>query len=1311
MTGTKINPSSSSRERVKGTCSALTTRLGVVAVVAMLFVCVLMAGSRAGAQVTGQGSIEGTVMDSTGAVVVGAHLTITNVATGVSRSSGTNSTGYFEVDSLNPGVYNISAASPGFETLLREGITLQVADRLRVPLSLKPGTVTKTITVTADASLLNTEGGSTGQVLTAQQLTSLPVSGMNPAYLIDLTPGVNTIYSQVFSSGGTLNWNGVSHFGANGLTFDNEFSLDGAPNMEGPQNGINPTPDELADMKIDTTGFDASIGHTMGVNITQTTKSGTNSLHGTVRENYSNQQWNAMNHFGALAYAHYEASTGCNGSTATVACQITNNTYGIPPGHENNDDFAVGGPVIIPKVFNGRNKLFFFISMMDDINDAGGISTAFVPTTQERTGDFSDLPVPAQTNIPAAFTAACPGATYFGQYQIYDPFSVKNDANGIPRRTPFCGNVVSKSRLAQSAMVNVYNSLLPTPNYNTSSVGTNLASSHTNPQTYRTFTGRGDYAPSQSDHVFARYTRADYTSTNTGLLVGAVDTQKGPRWIDTASVGWNHVFSASTNLDVTVGGNNFRTHCCFYPGYDALQPSTLGLPSYASAYAATGQSTMPIISVSNYQQVGTTDNATQIYRMLAFRANLTHVQGMHTIRAGGEFRFQHTALGAQGNTAGTYTFNDQYTQENNGSDTSFSQTNTGLSYAAFLMGVQSTAAAGYTPPYSLSSPYYAFYAGDTWRVTPKLTIVPGIRYEFEYGVTEKHNGMIVGWDFNASQPIAAEANTAYQAVLAGLGPTAQTLVMPPSLTIQGGPMYGGVNGAPTNQWNNSYRFLPRISGAYQLTSKTVIRAGWGLFFDTMNAELNAPTQQGFSSSTSVPSSTGTEYGSNFVPVVSGGPVLAADPFPANASGARFAAPVGSAAGAMYYLGSGPGVRLYDHNTVPARADRGLIGVQHQFGNATMLEVNWIGSLATRIGMNHQHTYVPSRFYSAGTQPASTSLLATQVTNPFALANFSDIATSNPAEYNLMSLNSFFTQKTIALSALVRTTPAYTSTQFYESIGESKFQEIQVTINHRYSQGLSLMGTIAFNHQSDRDYFANGFDPSPSWEASNTSVPVRFTSEAVYSLPLGRGRAFASSGWKSAVLGGFQLSGIYEAQTGQLLNFGNLFYIGNIKASDIKIKHPGYYNNLGVAGTNGTNYVQWLNPGNVVATHTTLTTTATATSPAITTTTCSYTGTGFVTDPNCQPTSQNMRVFPTRIRGVRAMGLNAVNVNLQRTFRIREGMTLMVRGDAYNALNHQVLDAPAQLSPTNAQFGWVTSEKSGNGNGNGRFFLIGGKLQF
>jgi len=1269
---------------------------------ALLFLDVKNAAS----QTTGLGTISGTVTDASGAVISGAKLSIVNMATGVGHDSATNTTGYFEVNALTPGQYKILVSNPGFNNILREGITLEAAAHVSVPLKMAVGTNVQEVVVQADATLLNTESGSSGQVLTTLQVESLPVSGNNPTWLALIAPGVQGTVGQAASTDDTLAWTGLTtDFGAYGIIGINEFSLDGAPNMTNNRaSGVNPTIDELGETKFDVTGYDAAVGHTMGVSTTQTTKYGTNELHGSIRETYTAKRWAAMNHFQGLNYAYQKSLAGCASGHSSPQCQVINDQYGWPGTHMNNGSAAIGGPVYIPKVFDGRNKLFFFASVLDDVFSGAGSQNATLPTMLERTGNFTDLPQQT-TSIPAAFSAACPGSSYYGQYQIYDPYSVTLDAQGTPRRTPFCGNVLPASRLPNSPMVKLYNSLIPVPTQNTST-STNYAYTQITPQTYRDYTGRVDYKFRSKDTIFVRYTRGNYTKGQNDFTVGDVGQQQGPRWIDTPAIGWDHVFNEHTNIDVTFGGTNFKTHCCYYPGYDKYKPSDLGLPSYTDDYV-TGSNPallqLPVLQISNYQNsvpgapstsLGQADSVQSDYRTFALRGNLIHVSGRHTLRAGAEYRWQNSSTPLGGNLSGTYTFDNSYTQQNNGSDNTYQQSNTGLSYAAFLMGVDSSAAVSRGSSVSLQTPYYAIYAGDTWRITPKLTIIPGLRFEWEGGVVEKHNQMIVGWNPTADlSSIAGPANAAYQAALASATPT-QRAALPATLAIQGGPMYAGVNGAPRSAWNNNFRFLPRLAVAYQVNPRLVIRGGYGMFYDTLNALNVSANQDGFSTGTNI--ATSTTYGRNFVAGVS--PL--SNPFPANASGARFNTPIGSAAGALYYLGSGP--TITDHGLVPARQQRGSIGVQYQLTNSMMLDVSYNIAYTSKLQVNKNSAFTPASFYSNAQQPNTVpnAVLSSQITNPFAIGNFSGLAGSNAAAYNMMSLNPYFTQQKISIGNLVRANPQMSGLSFNQSNGETHFQEALVTLTRRFNRGLTVMASIQFNDQHDRDYYANGYDAAPSWEPTVYSQPVRFTTEGVYNLPFGRGKAWAKDGWKSAVFGGYQLSMSYEAQPGQLISFGNLFFVGNANVDNIKMSVPVYHNNQ---ATGGSNYVQWLNPGNVTATVAT-----TTNSDGSTSTSCTYSGTGFVTNPACQPTGYNARAFPTRINGVRQMGMNGAAASMQRTIPIHERISMEATFNAYNLFNHQILGG-SNTNPTDPNFGRITGD--GWPNSSGRWLSIQGRLRF
>jgi hypothetical protein len=1277
---------------------------------------------------TGQGVISGIVTDSSGASVPHASVAIRNNSTNVIIKVTTNDTGYYELRDLNPGTYEISIDASGFEKMIDSGVILEADDHPSINLALKLGSHNETIVVNGISPLIDTQSAGIGQVLTSEEMSALP-NGQAPIWLAMLSPGVQSNYAQNYQLGGAdPSWNGGGpQFGAFGRIGANEFSLDGAPNMSNQRGqAINLSAEELGQTSVNITQFDASVGHTYGISLTQTTKSGTNDLHGGLRYRRYDLRYFAKQHFQRLNYVYAVGRDGCKTDPSTAQCQLDQNQFGYPGSHMNYGDAGIGGPVFIPKLFDGRNKLFFFVGvLMENPNNASS-NTIAVPSTQDKAGNFSDLgcaagqtapcgaPVSsAPVNAQSLFTAAgC--STYYGQYQLYNPYSVTM-VNGRPSRTPFCGNVIPSNLISTLPLVKTINSYLPAPNYGTAPTGNNFIYEAGGYNQYREVTNRYDYAVNNADHIFFRWSRGHYTLHNSTFLQNNFMGYHQDKWIDIGALGWSHILSPKTFVDVTVGGMNYNGGGFTYPSEQQL-PSTLGLPTYVDQYAGSAAQ-FPILSISSYQQIGGTDFNNPIYRTLAFRGNLTTVRGSSTWRAGAEWRQQHVDIGGPGasNTtvgpSGQYSFDATYTQQNDGSNADCANgcnlglpgaSSTGPSYAAFLMGVQTTSTVTTVPETARSNPYYAFYAGDTWRVSRKLTLVPGVRYEFEYGPTEKHNRQIVGWDPNAPLTISAIAQTAYQAAL-GAATAAQRAVLPTNLEIKGGPIYAGVNGASTRQWENNWRILPRIGAAYSINSTTVIRAGVGMYYDTLNVlnESSTIDTDGFTASTTSASS--TTYGANFVPGVS--PL--ANPFPLS-NGTRFAPSVGSSLGADYYAGTvatGTTIGIYPHDREPARSARVQFSIEHQIGRSLVVQLAYVGSRTTNITLDGNQnntrtqasgfqtaTAVPGSFYAGGSQPnsANNTLLSSQISNPFYIGNLGSLQLSDPVYYNMLSKSNYSTTATLPISDFVRPYPQISNLRFYPSVGTSQFQEFQANVSKRISNGLVANFAYQKNLQYDRDFYENQFDARPSLESSLISPPWRMTGTWVYTFPFGRTQKFARDGVMSTILGGFRLSGSWEANPGTLLTFSgngspngtpNIFFVGN--PNSIRIRNNSSFNTSGTTPT-----IYGFN-----------TQAATAVSSSVNgIVTCSYTGTGFVLNTTCQPNNYNLRDFPRHVEGVRSEDLENWNANLGRTFNPNERLKVEARADLYNAFNHQRVAAVggAQMNPTNSQFGQVTSD-----NGNGR----------
>jgi len=371
----------------------------------------------------------------------------------------------------------------------------------------------------------------------------------------------------------------------------------------------------------------------------------------------------------------------------------------------------------------------------------------------------------SQQVYAAAFNAACgTGTPFYGQYQIYDPYSV-SVVGGHPIRQPLCGNKIPASHLRNATMASLVNSWLPTPT-NSSVTAITLVIRRLHRRILCNSRSALTTPISDNDRVFFRFTRNTFTQALPGLAPGGIDTRQGPKWVEVAALGWNHVFNASTNLDVTFAGSNMETSYNNYPGYNAFPPTSEGLPGYLQAYAG-ATATFPN---SCWQQCLCTRHVRSEYLALWQRAQLSvvlshrhcpsqsdarvwcaFVSGWRRV-ASTKLRSQATSVPAPACSTSTPAIPVRTTEP---VLVLPAASNYGLSYAAFLMGVQSNATATKQATVSLSTPYYSAYIGDTWRVTPKLTFMPGVRFEEEYGPAEKHNSQVSSFDPNQSLAIAA----------------------------------------------------------------------------------------------------------------------------------------------------------------------------------------------------------------------------------------------------------------------------------------------------------------------------------------------------------------------------------------------------------------------------------------------------------------------------------------------------------------------------------------------------------------------------
>ena len=395
-----------------------------------------------------RGSISGTVTDSQGAAIPGATVIVANTGTGTSTRLTTNSSGYYEAPLLLPGAYSVTVENTGFKKSIRSNLALGLGEQLQINMPMEIGGTTESVTVSAEAPMIDTSTVSTGRAMTNREVMDLPVLGNNMMMLTRLAPGVQNPGTTQFLVQGQVG--GGSGYNQAGGVGGNEWSIDGAStNGTDRRVSIMPSPDTVDEFKIETSNFDASFGHATGLGISMSTKSGANEFHGTGTYQYFNQKWNAAPFFVKQSRYAQIAAARAAGNIA-LADDLADQPM-LPPGQTRDYHATIGGPLYIPKVIDLRNKVFFFFGWSELKNRQSARPSELnytVPTPAMRNGDFSSL------------LAIDPV-----RYQIYDPLTTRPDPArpGHWVRDPFPGNIIPRDRF-DNPLYDFYTQRMPLPN-------------------------------------------------------------------------------------------------------------------------------------------------------------------------------------------------------------------------------------------------------------------------------------------------------------------------------------------------------------------------------------------------------------------------------------------------------------------------------------------------------------------------------------------------------------------------------------------------------------------------------------------------------------------------------------------------------------------------------------------------------------------------------------------------------------------------------------------------------------------------------
>jgi len=1225
---------------------------GVLAVALML-----VAGVAQGQEF--RGTISGAVTDPTGAVIPGASVEVRETHTGTVSRTQSDSAGQYVVPFLLPGEYAITVKAPGFQTSTLRGIALQSQEHPIVGVTLSVGEASQTVTVTAAPPLVDQANASVGQVISTESVADLPLNGRTPTTLTELSEGViTTAAPQIvhpfdnnagnsWSIGGTPNQ--VS-----------EVLLDGSPDLTllGAL-AYAPTQDSVQEVSVRPFDTDASFGHTIGGVINQITKTGTNAFHGTAYEFYQTAGLDANLYFNKRA-------------TPVVV---------RPNAHFHQYGGTIGGPILIPKLFNGKDKLFFFFAY-EGLHDSTPATTALtVPTAAEGSGDFSALLAAGCTGglytvNGATGLATCNTGGATDPNQIYNPFNAQLVAGKVVR-SPIANNQLNTVQAINTVAKGYFNLYAP-PNTTGSATGqNNYISPAPSIDRYNNEFGRVDYNLSSRDHMFADFRHNYRTQVKNDFFGNGATGTTLLRENFGLTIDNVYTLNPTTIFDTRVNWTLFNeVHGTPAQKYSA---ATVGLPGYLQGAALEQQ--LPCINFSSSTSTFSCGTNTTSYATLGDNTSsfdpttsyqvfidMVKVVGRHTLKVGFDGRQYRLSVQNFGNAAGTFNFGNQFTTAGTGSSTP----TFGGDLADLYFGLPTAGDFDINARADYHSYYMGSFVQDDWRVSDHLTLNLGVRFDIDTPSREKFGRTVNGFNPAAVNTASAGAAAAFTPpTVTNSGVTATVS----SINTLGGLTFPNVSGGAPYQTNSGY-FSPRFGFSYSPDTKTVLRGGFGIFVQPETlASLNAQgsysssalnNQEGFSASTTENVATNSTYQTPLNTL--------SNPFP----GGAFVQPAGSSNGASTFLGQTISyLAPKQHDPYSERWD---LGFQRSITRSTLLELLYVGNHSVHLPVAQQNINATKLQYLS-TNPYRDQALGTDygtgVANPFA-GLLPNGGTLNSATTSLSNLITPYPQYG-ALNVLVQN----------QTIGQSYFNSAIVHVEQRASHGLTLTANYSFSKLIEADTFLNDEDTSPTRRISPFDHTHHFTVGGTYELPFGKNKMFSFGGSRLAdeILGGFVLNAIYQFQRGPPVEF----------SADIPLQ-PGATprsitnqpRNTSVAGS-GT-------PALSVSQFVTGNSTACPAAPAA----CD--GSQFI---NGQYTF-HYRTLPQTLSTVRGDGFNNMDASLLKDFHFTDKAYFQLRFETFNTFNHAVFATPNVSSATASNFGYITAVAS---NSQPRQVQLGGRFVF
>jgi hypothetical protein len=1024
-------------------------------VVAMFMAAAVLVADLAAGQEF-RGTILGRVTDPQEQAIPHVPVVVTNEDTNVASEALTEADGAYSVPFLIPGRYKVEVTLAGFKKFVRSGVTVGVTQHATVDIRLQLGEVAETVDVHAEASLLDNASGDLGQTIDNARVEAMPLNGRMIFMLSRLAGGVNW-QVPTFGSTGTSGLRPFDNAGgsawsiAGGRVSTNEFLLDGVPNSTRGRYDFGPPVDAVEEFRIQTNTYDAQYGRTGGGVVNMTLKSGGNTLKGQAWDYLKNDAFNA--------------NDTLNNSQGDAKPPYVANQYGL----------TMTGPVV-------RNKTFFMGTFEGLKERVPFPTTTSVPTLAERNGDFSQSYSDQRTALV-----------------IYDPLTSVCDAQGRCTRTAFANNVLPGNRIDPTAL-RILNAIYPAPNIPGQRLNNYVSPVNRARYDYDSELARIDHKFSDTSKLFVSLHhnhRDEFRSTNG--LQGTFANQG--QWPQTrinrgGSVDWVKSIGDRSLLNVR-GGYSWFTEDAVQLEAQSFDRSTLGFQSLPGQY-------MPRIGLEQYTIVGVSSNGRGTDdRTGSLQANLTRTFARHTMKLGADYRNIQARPMTTGDAEGSFAFSRAFTRR----DPNIADNTSGNSIASFLLGypASSVSIGGTTVNSDVGGGqerreqwhYMALFYQDDVRLSPKLTVNLGLRWDYEMPPTEAQDRLVRGFAFDQTNPLQHQILNA-----PGFNEC------PACANLKGGLLFAGVNGVPRGLFNPVHdNFQPRAGFAYALNRKTVVRGGYGLYYSYRS---QTGSQNGFFVT--------TPYIANDINGRVGVPELGLNTFSNPFPHGQIPAP-GASLGLLTEVGRGisfdnPG------NTLPHIHEYNIT-VSRELSPNLMIEVSYVGSQTRDLSVTNGLNVNAISADDLARGAANPAYLQGQVPNPF--AGLLPGTTRNGTM--------------IQRQELLRPYPEFGDiTENALSIGKGWYNSLQLIVQKRLSHGLTFTSSYTFSRTMEQNEFLNPQDAQPVTEVTDYDRPHIWQLSGVYDLPFGRARTFGNNigGLMDRLIGGWQVNWNFNWQSGRPL---------------------------------------------------------------------------------------------------------------------------------------------------------------------------------